>query len=954
MALIDIAYKTPEDDLTANEFNQLLDAIKEGIKDIKTLNLEASTATFNGLVQCNAGLSVNGESGPFAKYWESTNVIYVSKGGGTFDNDVYDGKSINKALNSFQNAIDNVVTIHGTTPTEANPVAIICIDGGIYEENIICEDHVDIWAPQAILKLGGTGSKQLIIKTNKVSFHEINRDTGSNYMILSSATTDNAFLSCNTIRDAGTGAAVSNGSIKPFYVYVDNLEILGGGIGISDDNSDGHIHVEIHSLYLGSNNATGIYKTHGGMIHGRIGGITYGMLSVTGTTGIVASNGTVSLNIIDIKAHTAFNISGSGHMDLYANEVIGTEIVTGTASVVTPDRIQAAIDLIASKEDGLGNPSITGQVLTSTTGGVRSWKTTGDMQKIIYDPTNILADVFKFENQYGKHIQLDITGADTSPGSFEGRLSWNPLDKTLNIDTGIGAVIQAGLELLIEVYNDTGGPLLNGRVVRKTGSVTAEGVPHVIYAQADTHINIGEFPTILTQDLADGATGFATVYGKVRDIDTSTLLLGEPAYLSATNPGEMTSTRPEFPNYQLVLGVITKVGALDGEIVADVNADPVDTVQNFWNGTMRESFDFLISSDGTTITGSLERSGGGDLTMIFDSGLSVLDCTPIQTITLTAGTNSIPAKNYVYIPRSTKTLTVSTVDWPAEAHIRIADCVLQSASYTQLYGALNNRNWNDHIQGTDGQGDQSHIGMWIRNRPSSWYSGVQGGISIISATAPDNVYYNHTSGKVFQKHLHTVPAFNQQTGGKVFVVNHPTTKYFVCSNLNTQLLDSQGVSMAGDWFNLVFWGVANKTGTIDQVMMNLPNGSYGNEADAISDISNYNVYTIPSQFNGSGFLIAKFTFRHQTQDSGIWTLLRTVDLRGVITTQGGGGIGGTGATAFTGLTDTPASYVGQQNRIVKVNAGATGLEFLAGASGTFTTADAKTVTVTNGVITSIV
>jgi hypothetical protein len=46
---------------------------------------------------------------------------------------------------------------------------------------------------------------------------------------------------------------------------------------------------------------------------------------------------------------------------------------------------------------------------------------------------------------------------------------------------------------------------------------------------------------------------------------------------------------------------------------------------------------------------------------------------------------------------------------------------------------------------------------------------------------------------------------------------------------------------------------------------------------------------------------------------------------------GGGGPGG--ATAFTALTDTPSSYAGQAGRIVKVNPGATALEFANEAAG---------------------
>ncbi len=43
--------------------------------------------------------------------------------------------------------------------------------------------------------------------------------------------------------------------------------------------------------------------------------------------------------------------------------------------------------------------------------------------------------------------------------------------------------------------------------------------------------------------------------------------------------------------------------------------------------------------------------------------------------------------------------------------------------------------------------------------------------------------------------------------------------------------------------------------------------------------------------------------------------------------SGGGGGGGEGATKFIELTDTPSSYSGQADKLVKVNSAATGLTF---------------------------
>jgi hypothetical protein len=113
-------------------------------------------------------------------------------------------------------------------------------------------------------------------------------------------------------------------------------------------------------------------------------------------------------------------------------------------------------------------------------------------------------------------------------------------------------------------------------------------------------------------------------------------------------------------------------------------------------------------------------------------------------------------------------------------------------------------------------------------------------------------------------------------------------------------------------------------------MLNLPTGSYAKNAPslAVADASNYSVYTIPAQFSGVGFLIARFTY---TLDAGgtTWVLYDTEDLRGKVpNVTAGGGAGGVGVIDFTGLLDTPNAYTDQARRILQVNDGETAVEFI--------------------------
>lgn len=947
MALIDVPHKNADGNLDNEEFNQFLDALKIAAKGINTLDIQSSTGKFTGLVEFAGDVLIGGQSGPFEQLWSSSNVIYVGKNGLGYDPITADGKTPGKAILTFQDAIDNAATIHGGVIDSDNPITIICLDGGLYEGAISCLDYVDIIAPSASIKLGGVGSKQLVIRNNQVMVGRILRETGTNDMVTTAASMGRSSLKVAIIQDEGTGTAVSVTTPIVAYIEIDQLKILGGGVGLGDDSaSSSHIHLRIHSVQLSSTNAIGINKNQPGTMHGFVDGISYGTAVVSNTTAIVQTNGTVSLSLIELKGHNAYNIASPAILNLYSNKVQGIELGNGIIDVVTPEKINDAIDDIDGKEDDLGLPPINGQALTSTTLGVRSWATYGDMTKAIYDPESVTGDAFRHENHNG--VYFDLALGESDPALQEGRLSWNDAENTLNVNTGLGeTIIQVGQELLIRVHNGTAGTLANGKVVYMTNVMTS-GVPNCDYAIANDSTKLQSFLAVLTDNILTGEDGFATIRGKVRGINTSLLAEGT-LWLSDTVAGNMIDTPPAFPSYAIeVAGNL--VSGVDGIVFADIAGDLNSTFHNFWNGTVRENFDFIVESNGTIVNGTLERTGGGDLTMILSDGFTILDCTSVTlSINLTPGTNTDPVKNYIYIPITTKVLTVSTTDWPVGEHIRIADVVLQSAANTGNYGQLSNRNWNDHVQGTDGQGDLSHIGAWIRNRPAAWYSGAEGTVTVVAA---DEVYFSNTSGKIFQKHLQTFDTHNQQTGDPVFVVNDPITPYKISNNLTNELLDSNGTTMSTNFYNIVIWGVNNKGGQADQIMMNLPGGSYAALDSALTDIGNFDNYNIPTIYNGSGFLIARFTLKHS--NPAVWTLENTTDLRGTIAGGGGGGVGGGGASEFTTLSDTPSSYIGNAGDILKVNAGESALEFISGASGSFTSNDGKTITVTNGIITAIV
>ena len=317
---------------------------------------------------------------------------------------------------------------------------------------------------------------------------------------------------------------------------------------------------------------------------------------------------------------------------------------------------------------------------------------------------------------------------------------------------------------------------------------------------------------------------------------------------------------------------------------------------DFWNGTFAESFDATVTESGGTVTLTVQQSPTGDLTKQFSSGHSTLDCTPACTQTLTAGTDAVPTENYVYVLESTGAITLSTTDWPTTEHIRIAFVLVPSSTFVSANGPYVNQNWNDHYQGTTGQGHLSHMGERLRYNKAIYHSGVGGdgdGGTYIERTdaSPDTVYIKHLAGVVMQMHRHTVPAYDSSGGSEFLVPNSSVAAYEDGTDLYDFLVDSAGVSMTGKFYNLVLIGVGNKTGEYSPVLVNLPSCSYSSQSDAEADVSSCDNFSIGSQFtteSSTGFLIARLTMQHSNGTADL-ELLSTVDLRGSTPSSAGGG-----------------------------------------------------------------
>ena len=564
-----------------------------------------------------------------------------------------------------------------------------------------------------------------------------------------------------------------------------------------------------------------------------------------------------------------------------------------------------------------------------------------------YKPTVIIAgrenqlddpdglDVAHLDNT--DYVQFDLTYMD---GSVEGRLQWNNEDGTLEVGMPGGNVtLQIGQEQLVRCRNTTGNTINNGSVIYILGQ--SGNKPLVALSRADDKSTAIVFG-MATEDIGHEDNGYVNVGGLVRSVNTFGLVEGSYVFLSATVAGGMATFPATAPSFKARVGYCLRTHNSEGIILVDSSVVPqlqslsdcygtvtddgdhmawvtansrfevTATKSAFFNGTFRESFDFLLSSNGTAITGSLEQSGGGDLTMQFSDGETTLNCTPAQTLNITPGTDSNPIGYMVYIPQDTKTLTISTA-WPIfTQHIRVAYILVPSVLYVLDHaGGYINQNWNDHLSAggatANNQGHLEHICNRIRQQGADWYSGVSpaGASDSYFTINTGNVYWQSTEGDVFQLHPHTFTAKDTSAIDLTLVVNDPDSTYTHIQNFYTGITkDSTGNTISNNrYFNLVFWGVANKTGDGDRLMINLPSGVYTTETNGIRDTSHYDNYSFPREFDiesGTAFLICRASFKMGVNG---WTWIQTEDLRGLSPNKAAGSTGTDDHGSLGGLAD---------------------------------------------------
>jgi predicted heme/steroid binding protein len=216
-------------------------------------------------------------------------------------------------------------------------------------------------------------------------------------------------------------------------------------------------------------------------------------------------------------------------------------------------------------------------------------------------------------------VGFDLTPTGTP--SVPGTMFWSVDDETVDLVMDAGVTQKIGQETFYLVKNQTGAPIPKGTVVRADGTVGASGriliAPFLANGTVPSKFCIG----VTAETIANGADGFVTAFGKIRQINTASFPNGTVLYASPTSAGGFTATPPQAPNNIVTVAIVVNSNTTNGAIFvrptfsSNINEDegvrittPVANEGLFYNGgywvnkTIAAALGYTPANAATTLT----------------------------------------------------------------------------------------------------------------------------------------------------------------------------------------------------------------------------------------------------------------------------------------------------------------------------------------------------------------
>ena len=243
------------------------------------------------------------------------------------------------------------------------------------------------------------------------------------------------------------------------------------------------------------------------------------------------------------------------------------QLLIGNGTGYTLNTLGAGQNISVTNGSGTIVVSITGQVPV-VNGGTGADNPAGARANLSAAVLGANDDITSMSALTGGISTPSFIQMNTTPVTVSsiGKMVWNATDQTLDIGMDYGVVQQVGLETYARVANFTGVTIPNGTVVGFTGAVPDSALsvaPYLANGSTNTLYVVG----VMTHDLPDtGQKGYCTVWGFVRDVDTSAFTLGDILYASPTVAGAFTNVKPTAPDNVVPIAAVLQVGATDGVI----------------------------------------------------------------------------------------------------------------------------------------------------------------------------------------------------------------------------------------------------------------------------------------------------------------------------------------------------------------------------------------------------
>jgi len=213
----------------------------------------------------------------------------------------------------------------------------------------------------------------------------------------------------------------------------------------------------------------------------------------------------------------------------------------------------------------------TGQVLTKTssTNYATTWANNG---------TGTVTSVGITESS----AALNITG---SPVTTSGNINIGFAGTSAQYVAGDGSLLtfpttlDEAKRLVTQVTNRSGALMTKGTIVYING---AQGnLPTIAKSLATSDATSAQTLGFLQTDIANNASGYVVIAGKIENLDTSAITEGAQLYLSSTIAGTYTTTKQYAPAHLVYVGVVVRSHPTQGSIEVKVqNGYELDEIHN--------------------------------------------------------------------------------------------------------------------------------------------------------------------------------------------------------------------------------------------------------------------------------------------------------------------------------------------------------------------------------------